>query len=670
MRSQLHSGLFAFLFLSLIEVSSIKSCFAQATTSDKPRFRAGVATVDISPTEFPRIVAGGFLEGRATANTDRLFVRSFVLDDGRKQLALTVVDTCMMTQQLIDEAKRQASAKCGIPTEHMLVSATHTHSAPAAMGCLGTRLDEAYAATLPGKIAEAIIAAHKELQPARIGWAAIDDWEHTHNRRWIRKPESKIVDPFGNATGRAHMHPGYQSKEVIGPSGPVDPALSVLSLQTADGRPLGVLANYSQHYFGAKAISADYYGVFCKHVAELLHQGGEGNEKFVCAMSQGTSGDLMWMDYGSPQDPISMPQYAEAVAKFAEQALARVVYRDSAELNAVEKQLPLKYRVPDEARLAWARPIAEKIENDLPKSIPEVYAREAVILHERQSTTLKLQAIRIGDMTIAALPNEVYALTGLKLKGRSPSSLHFNVELANGAEGYIPPPEQHTLGGYTTWPARTAGLEVQAETKITETLTAALEEVTGKPRRSMADTHGPYAERVLAEKPLGYWRLNDADGTEARNSVVGAAVAKLSGGFAWYLPGVGSGTGIGDREVLVPGPFSGPGQINRAVHLADGELTTKFEQLAGDYTLCCWFWGGEKSGASDRRGSLCRLPSGESLVVEQFADHTPLTQAWRSTVEARSGRRSMAHGGDRSPRRNAGRAPRRRRITVTYRRNR
>lgn len=25
-----------------------------------------------------------------------------------------------------------------------------------------------------------------------------------------------------------------------------------------------------------------------------------------------------------------------------------------------------------------------------------------------------------------------------------------NIELANGAEGYIPPPEQHKLGGYTT----------------------------------------------------------------------------------------------------------------------------------------------------------------------------------------------------------------------------
>jgi hypothetical protein len=60
-----------------------------------------------------------------------------------------------------------------------------------------------------------------------------------------------------------------------------------------------------------------------------------------------------------------------------------------------------------------------------------------------------------------------------------------NIELANGAEGYIPPPEQHKLGGYTTWPARTAGLEVGAEPRIVETLLSLLEEVSGQKRRAV-----------------------------------------------------------------------------------------------------------------------------------------------------------------------------------------
>jgi putative membrane-bound dehydrogenase-like protein len=607
--------------LTLVWVS-FADCLAMESPESALAFLAGAATVDITPVTERSIVAGGFLEAQSSTIHDRLFVRSILLDDGTSTICLTVVDTCMMTQSLIDEAKRLASKQCGIPISNMMVSATHTHSAPAAMACLGTRLDKAYAEWLPAKIAESIVAAHAKREPARIGWNSINDWEHTHNRRWIRKHEKKIVDPFGNATGLAHMHPGYQSPDVIGPSGPVDPELFLISVQATDGRPLAVFANYSQHYFGAQAISSDYYGLFCKYIAESLGEAGDGNGPFVCAISQGTSGDLMWMDYGVPAKSISIAAYAESVAKYAEQSLQAIAYRDFARLGMVERTLALNYRVPDSKRLEWAKPIAERIENDLAKNLQEVYAKEALILQERQSTQLKLQAIQIGEVTIAALPNEVYALTGLKLKGRSPSPWHFNIELANGAEGYIPPPEQHTLGGYTTWPARTAGLEVEAEPKIVESLLQSLEEVTKRSRRAMEDTHGPYARGILDAKPISYWRLDDADGSSARNVIVGGEPARLSPGYAWYLPGVGSGTGIGAGEELSPSAFSGPGQINRGLHLAGGELTCELPRSSENYSISFWFWLGERSGASERQGTLCVGPMGESLVAKQFGDHT------------------------------------------------
>ena len=599
------------------------SCSASAPTSQSQTsgFRAGAVAVDISPTSFPVRIAGGFLEGSATKLNDALFARAIVLDDGAKKIAMVVVDTCMMTQSLIDEAKQAASKSTGIPVDHIMVSATHTHSAPAAMGCLGTRQDKTYAAWLPGKIAEAIVAANEKLQPARIGWASVDDWEHTHNRRWIRKPESKVVDPFGEATGLAHMHPGYQSPAVIGPSGPVDPSLSVISLQTRDGKPLAVLANYSQHYFGSGAVSADYYGLFCKHIAQLVGEPGDGNGPFVAAMSQGTSGDLMWMDYGVPAKSIALERYAEEVAKYAEVALSKVEYHDAVPINIVEKNITLNYRVPDEKRLEWARPIAAKVENELPKSLPEVYAMEAQILHERQKTNVKLQAIRIGELTIATLPNEVYALTGLKLRGRTPGKMHFNVELANGAEGYIPPPEQHTLGGYTTWPARTAGLEVQAERKIVDTLVEALEQATGKERRTMQAVNGPYANAVLAAKPVSYWRMDDEDGDVVRSAVPGANSAKLSPGYALYLPGAASGTGTGLGEQIIASEFSGPTQFNRAIHFAGGDMSADATGLGEVYSFAFWFWLGERSGASERSGQLCMGPNGESVIAKQSADH-------------------------------------------------
>jgi hypothetical protein len=81
----------------------------------------------------------------------------------------------------------------------------------------------------------------------------------------------------------------------------------------------------------------------------------------------------------------------------------------------------------------------------------------------------------------------VFAITGLKLKAQSPLMPMMNLELANGAEGYIPPPEQHYLGGYTTWPARTAGLEISAEPRIVEALLGLLEQVAGGAKRRPLD---------------------------------------------------------------------------------------------------------------------------------------------------------------------------------------
>jgi hypothetical protein len=584
---------------------------AWAAEHDKA-FRAGASAVDVSPPAYPVRVNGMFTERSAEEAHDVLYARAMALDDGVTRLVFCVVDTCMMPRELIDAAKNSVAKQTGLDTAHMMVSATHTHSAPAAMSCLGSRMDPDYAAWLPGKVAESMIAALQDLQPARIGWASVDVWAHTHNRRWVRRADKMFDDPFGDRTVRAHMHPGYESTDVIGPSGPVDPELSVLAVETPDGKPLAMLANYSQHYFRSPLLSADYFGVFAWRMAALLKQ-SSSEGPFVAMMSQGTSGDLMWMDYGSPKKDPTLETYSVGMAANAFEAYNTIEWQDHVPLGMVEKKVRLRYRISNAERLAWAQDKVAAMDGALPKNLPDVYAHEALYLHEKQSAELKLQAIRIGDLTIATLPNEVYALTGLKLKAQAPLGVHFNIELANGAEGYIPPPEQFTFGGYTTWPARTAGLEVKAEPTIVETLLGALEEVSGKPRAVVADEHGPYARAILDANPVAYWRLNEFEGRTLRNAVEGAPDAQLTGGAALYLPGIGSGTGWGKGEVLRPSAFSGPNQINRAVHFADGALEANVPMNGADRTIAFWFWLGEKSGASEREGTLLELPNGGAL---------------------------------------------------------
>ena len=172
-----------------------------------------------------------------------------------------------------------------------------------------------------------MLRAVANLAPARVGWGAIDDPEHTHCRRWIRRPDRMLTDPFGERNVRANMHPGYESPDAIGPSGPVDPELSLLSVQTPEGKPIALLANYSMHYYESPLLSADYYGLFATRIAKLIGAEG-GNEPFVGIMSQGTSGDQMWMDYGAPRKQIGLEAYAQEVAEVAAQAYRKIEHRD------------------------------------------------------------------------------------------------------------------------------------------------------------------------------------------------------------------------------------------------------------------------------------------------------------------------------------------------------
>lgn len=68
-----------------------------------------------------------------------------------------------------------------------------------------------------------------------------------------------------------------------------------------------------------------------------------------------------------------------------------------------------------------------------------------------ETTTVPVQALRIGDLAVCGIPFEAFVEIGLDLKKRSPFPRTMVIGLANGNNGYLPTPEQHKLGGYETW---------------------------------------------------------------------------------------------------------------------------------------------------------------------------------------------------------------------------
>lgn len=565
--------------------------FVTAATSAitlRAEFQAGAAVIDVTPPKLPVLVNGGMLSRYADKINTRVNARAVVVADGKIEVAIVVVDSCMMSREVLDEAKAMAAKATGIPLDRMLISATHTHTAPSSMGCLGTDADPAYVPFLKEKLVEAIVAAKARLEPARIGYGKADAAAFTALRQWIRRPDRVVEDPFGNRTVRANMHAGKNWDDVTGESGPKDPDLSLISIQTKAGKPIAVLGNFSMHYFGDKDISADYFGLF----AEGLKQRIDPEGAMVGILSHGCSGDIYRVDYKVPEKERlvqKIDEYTNGLLDIAMKAYAGISYRDDVDVAMAEKRMTLGYRVPDKQRLEWAQRIVTEMGDQPAKNQTEVYAREQIILHERQQTEIVVQALRVGDIGIATTPNETYAITGLKIKAASPLPNTMVIELANGGDGYIPPPEMHAWGGYNTWAARSAGLEVMAEPKITQAAIGLLEEVSGAPRKPYGLSAGPATKAVAGLKPAMWWRLNEFSGPLAMDEGPSRRHATYEGGVAYYLDG----------------PYSEAfcaTDVNRAPHFVGGRMCSDLTGIGEAHTISMWIWNGMPNDGREMSG--------------------------------------------------------------------
>lgn len=447
-------------------------------------FRAGAYAQDISPTRFPVPVNGGMKGAFADGITDPMHARCLALHDGNRALVFAIVDACLLPREISEEAKAIASKATGIPVQHILISATHTHSAAALTPAFQSDPDPDYVKTVAPAIAKGIVQAVKNLEPAELGWAFGSDPSQVFNRRWHVKPGVSYENPFGQLGDRAQMNPGQANLKVSVPTAQVDQDVAILAVRSAaDQRPLGLLANYSLHYVGGKkAISADYFAAFADEVGRRLQAGDArytGRPAFVGIMSNGTSGDINNANYGSPirykQDPgAQIQRVAASVATAAMEAYESIKWEKTVSLDTEEAELQLGVRKGNPEELAQAKEWLATIPKDKDGQWGDrkaIYARETLKLADYPDTVpVKLQLHRINRLTIGAIPCEVFAAIGLRLKKNAPLDRHFTISLANGYNGYLPTEEAHAMGGYETWRARSSYLEVPAATKITEKL--------------------------------------------------------------------------------------------------------------------------------------------------------------------------------------------------------
>jgi len=552
------------------------------STLGQQKLSAGSAKVSINPETFPVIVNGSFLSRTADQVVAPVFARALVLDNGSCRIALATIDVCILDTGLCNSIREKVALETKIPADHIMIMATHTHSGGSTAGALGTPMDQTYSALVQERTVEALVQAASRLVPVKVGWGAVSYSEGTNCRVWITRPDTMLTDPFGDVTVRAMMHPGYQNPAYIGPCGPVNNQLSVIALQTPDGKPFAVFANYPMHYFGSGVISPDYFGEFCLQLEKQLGIDSSEVSSGIVLLSQGTSGDQHWMNYDLPKVDKSMQEYAVQLVEVTKEVMEQMVYHDWAPLGAQQVIQTFERRCPDVHRLAWAREKIRAMEDRvLPKDRSEVYAYEAVFLDQDPKRDIPLQALRVGDVGMTAIPCEVYGITGLKLIQRSPFGLQITVELANGGEGYIPPPEIYPFGGYNTWAARSAALIPSAETEIVDISLSLLEKLKEKKRKTIPSVETDYSKAVLADKPFAYWRMNNIDGNVCPDSVLGE---ERAGTYfpcvAYWLEGPNFSTSGGEKTSIP------------AVHFAGGYATGNLVGLPQNYSFETWIWNG------------------------------------------------------------------------------
>ncbi len=422
--------------------------------------------VNITPT-LGCSLAGGMRDNIATEIHDELHVRGLVLDNGKARIAMATVDSCAVPRTIFDRAKELIAKHTSIPASHVLLSATHSHSAPASTHLFQSQADPKYTDLLAVKIADCIRLSVSRLQPARVGYGAGREERLVFNRRFFMKPGTIPPDPFGRTTDRVLMNPAVGSPNIDRPAGPTDPEVAVLAVESLDGNPIAVYASYALHYVGGVGgghISADYFGAWAEAMQRLA------GKPFVPILANACSGNINGVNFrGQPvrAAPYAMMRnYADTLAAETFRVWRSLEYRDDIELQASIEELTFETRLPPKDDVDAARKLLGFKEGPYADRA-EIYARETMLLadYPRQVKSF-VQAMRIGSMGVATYPGEAFVELGLEAKSKSPFKTTMMVELANDYRGYLPTVEGHELGGYETWRAKSSHLEKQAASKL------------------------------------------------------------------------------------------------------------------------------------------------------------------------------------------------------------
>ncbi len=409
--------------------------------TNHPKFQAGIARRIITPPFHVELAGLGYYLKRTPERLrDDLAATATVITGGDGQsIAIAALDLMYISEQFVRTIRNQVTAQTDLSADAICVNCSHSHNAPTAALIRGAgEMDEEYMGMAAKTAAETVIAAWRSRQPATLYVGSAEVKGYTCNR----------------------------TRE----NGPVDTRLSLLRVETLEGKPLAAMVNFHSHLNAhmetdLRAISRDWSGEVTDQIEAAL-PGVTG--MYV----QGTCGDVVL----SPEFNATARRFepAQAITKAALEAWsgARLLNRGEVRWATRRIHLPTRrwtheeinrdreealYRLKTGDTKGWREGLARVIVN-YPDRLPRRYGGsvertvEAVSRFGVEWTEAMLpdldtrpefietevQALRLDDVWIVANSAELFSTLGLEVRERWPDKDLFMLGYSNGSMGYLP----------------------------------------------------------------------------------------------------------------------------------------------------------------------------------------------------------------------------------------
>jgi ankyrin repeat protein len=418
--------LMVFIILASADLS-LTQTEAKREISFKGDLYVGWARTDITP-DRPVVLVGQPYKRISQRVRDPLTATALALEtrtaNGSIEQAIMVSCDVIYIRKFIQSRLREVikSRITDFDPEKLFLNVTHTHTAPGFVDWYGVSEDEdvmkasEYADYFVERVSKAVVEAWKNRKPGAMSWA-LGHAVIGMNRRAVYFDGSAAMYGATNKDNFSNIE-GYE-----------DHGVELLFFWNQDRKLTGLVVNIAcpaQETEELSEISADFW-----HDVRIEFSRRISNDVFIlpqCAAAGDISPHLLFRKAAE-----------EAMRKrrglSRRQEIARRI------TDAIEDVLPLaKKEVDSEVRFEHT---VARID------IPNYDAKVLPSYNTNPVTPIEIHVIRLGDVSIATNPFELYLDYGIRMKARSPSALTFIVQTSCQLVDYLPTEKAVRGGGYS-----------------------------------------------------------------------------------------------------------------------------------------------------------------------------------------------------------------------------